>query len=135
MFFGILSSLKWLACLSKMSILEKLKSQIEQLLDLSFESINSRCFKFQFYENRHINRELLLQSFLYMNWFSMIFKIDSFRKKSVTTSACFVTSCPHDKCLYQKNWTQKLSNYMTHLKNEQIQDVFTIHFFWEQAWS
>ena len=97
---------------------------------------------FTFLRITMITDRAVVQSFLCMNWLSRIFQNDSFRKIIVTNLACFVTSCPHENnwhvfsnCLFQKNWTHKLSNYVTYLLNEQIQDVFTIHFFWEQAWS
>ena len=55
-----------------------------------------------------------------MNWFSMLFLMDSFRKITVTILRCFVTSFFHEndwhvfpKYLFQKNWTHKLSNYVT----------------------
>ena len=62
-----------------------------------------------------------------MNWFSMLFHVDFFIKIIVTTLACFVTICLHEnnwhvlpKCLFQKNFTHKLSFYMTYLLNEQF---------------
>ena len=58
--------------------------------------------------------------FLYMNWFSMLFQIDFFRKITVKMLACFLTSCPHEndwhvcpKCLFLKNLNHKLSTYDT----------------------
>ena len=60
----------------------------------------------------------------------------------ITTLECFVTSFPHvnnwhvfPRCLFYKKLTHKLSNYVTYYLNEQIQDVFTTHFFWEKEWS
>ena len=81
-----------------------------------------------------ITDRALLQLFVYMNWFSMLFQIDFFRKLLVTILACFVTSCPHEnnwhvfpKCLFLKNLNQELSTNVSYLLNEQIKDVLTTH--------
>ena len=67
MFCDILSSWKWLACLSKMSILEKLKSQTGQLCDLLFEWTDSRCFyNSLFWEKAWSQIEIFFNFFLYV---------------------------------------------------------------------
>ena len=55
---------------------------------------------------------------------------------SVTTLAFFVTSCHHENdwhvfqnYVFKKDLAHKLSKSVTYLLNEQIQDVFTFHFF------
>ena len=125
----------------KMSIVEKLNSQIEQLFDLSFEWTNLRCLTFHFFRIGSIIESCCSIFPLYelvqsapSNWF--------FQKNLSHNFSMFCDIFSHEnnwhvfsKYLFQKNWTHKLSNYVTYLLNEQIQDVFTIHFFWEQAWS
>ena len=79
MFCDILSSWKWLACLSKISILEKLQSQTGQLCDIIFEWTDSRCFyNSLFWEKAWSQIEIFFNLF-YMNWFSMLFQIDFFK--------------------------------------------------------
>ena len=97
----------------------------------------SRCFfNSLFLRICMITIRAIVQLFVYINWFSMLFQIDFLRKLLVTILACFVTSCPHEnnlhvfpKCLFLKNLNHNLSNYVTYLLNEQIQDVFITHFF------
>ena len=74
--------------------------------------------QFTFFRITIITDRAVVQSFLYMNWFSMLFQIDFFRRIIVTTLACFVTCCPHEndwhvfhKYLFQKNLNHNLSNY------------------------
>ena len=91
-FYYILSLWKKMTCLSKMSLLEELNSQFEQLCHLSVEWTDSWCFHISFFfENKHDHR---WRSILSMNWISMHFHIDFFIKIIVTTLASFVTSCP-----------------------------------------
>ena len=76
MFCDILSSWKWLACLSKMSILEKLKSQTGQLCDILSEWTDSRCFYYTlFWEKAWSQIEILfsfskyeLVQYAFANW-------------------------------------------------------------------
>ena len=97
--------------------LEQLKSQIEHLCVL-FKVL----LQFPFLRTCIITDRALLQLFVYMNWFSMLFQIDFFRKLLVTILACFVTSCPHEnnwhvfpKCLFLKNLNHKLSTNVSYL--------------------
>ena len=73
----------------------------------------------------------LVQLFVYMNWFSMLFQNEFFRKLFVTILACFATSCPHEnnwhvfhKCLIQINLNHKLSTYVMCLIHEFLQCPF-----------
>ena len=97
MFFDILSSWKWLACLSKMSILQKLKSQTGQLCDLLFEWADSRyIYNSFFWEIAWSLIEIFFHFFFIWSGCSMLFQIDLFRKIIITTLDCLVTSCPHE---------------------------------------
>ena len=100
---------------------------------LSFNSTQTQTIV-----NNQVNdhRQKPFSTFFDMNWFSMIFQIDFFRKIIVTILSCLLTSCPHKndwhvspKCLFYKNLNHKLGNCVTYYLNEQIQDVFTTHFF------
>ena len=95
-----------------------------------------------FFLKEHAHRDGSFSTFFNMNWFSIIFQIDFFRKIIVTILSCFLTSCHHEndwhvfpKCLLYKNLNHKLGNCVTYYLNEQIQDVFTTHFLFERACS
>ena len=116
-----------------MSILEKLKSQTEQLSELIFEWTFKILLQLTFLRISMITDRDLFQLFLYMNWFSMIFPIDFFRKIITTILSCFLTSCPNKndwhvfpKCLFYKNLNRKLGNCVTYHLNVQIQDALRI---------
>ena len=88
--------------------------------------------------NNQVNdhRQKPFSTFFDMNWFSMTFQIDFFRKIIVTILLCLLTSCPHKndwhvspKCLFYKNLNHKLGNCVTYYLNEQILDAFATHFF------
>ena len=73
-------------------------------------------FTTHFFENKHDHRQRSFSTFFYMNWFSMLFQIDFFKKVIVTILLCFVTSCHHEnycqvfkECLFQK--TEKLKSH------------------------
>ena len=107
MFCDILTSWKWLACLSKMSILEKPKLQTRQLCDIIFEWTDSRCFYKPLFLEKAWSQIEIFFNFFYMYWFSMIFQTDFFRKIIATILSCCVTYCPHKndwhvflKCLF-----------------------------------
>ena len=81
MFCDILSSWKWLACLSKISILgslyfRKLKSQTKQSWLIFWMNKFKMLLHSTFLRMTMIIDRAVVQSFLYMNWFSMIFQID-----------------------------------------------------------
>ena len=85
-----------------MSILEKLKSQIEHLCVLF-----KMFLQFPLLKICTITDRALAKLFVYMNWLSMLLQNEFSRKMLVTTLACFVTSYPHEnnwhvfpKCLY-----------------------------------
>ena len=54
---------------------------------------------FSFLRITMITDRAVVQYFLYMNWFSMLFGIEFFGRIIFTTCACFLTSCPHEN-----NW-------------------------------
>ena len=67
MFFDNLSPWKWLECFSKMSVLEKVKSQFEQLFDSFFEWTDSRCSYNSLFSEKAWSQIEILFNFLYMN--------------------------------------------------------------------
>ena len=114
-----------------MSILEKLKLQIEHL-----------CVLFKMFLQLPLLRicmiavRALVHLFVCMSWFSMLLQIDFFRKLLVIILTCFVTSCPHEnnwhvfpKCLFLKNLNHKLSTYVSYSR------CFYNFPFWKYAWS
>ena len=118
-----------------MSILEKLKSQIEHLCDLSFEWTDSRCFwNSIFSEWAWSQKELPCNFFLdELVWHTLSNWL--FLKCHSHNSSMFcdiVSSWKWFACISKmsilENYTHKLSTYVTYLLNEQIQDVSQYHF-------
>ena len=119
-------------CLFQKNLNHKLGNCVTYYLNEQIQDV----FTTHFFENKHDHRQKPFSTFFDMNWFSMIFQIDFFRKIIVTILSCFLTSCPHKNdwhvfpnCLFQKNLNHKLGNCVTYCLNEQFQDVFTTHFF------